>query len=213
LRRANTSANAPATNDDSPMIGPESELPVKGSAPVVEPGVVAAAVMTLDVVGDVEPRLPVLDVVVVVWTVEPSVSIGVLDTVVVEGSVVVDDSMVVLVVASVVLVVPSVVDVVAPVVDVVASVVVVVSVPHAPPSEIVTPFSLLIPSGHDTNASNRTSPVRLPGIVVVRVMALFAGTSLAPTIGNVCEPLSVALSVTMCMARGVLLFVIVQVIT
>ncbi len=105
---------------------------MKGSAPVVEPGVVAAAVMTLDVVGEVEPRLPVPDVVVVVWTVEPSVSIGVLDTVVVDGSVVVvAPSIVVLVVASVVLVVASVVDVVAPVVLVVGPVVVVVSGRHA----------------------------------------------------------------------------------
>lgn len=139
LRRANTSANAPATNDDSPMIGPESELPVNGSAPVVEPGVVAAAVTTLEVVGDVEPRLPNPVVVGVVRTVEPSVSIGVLDTVVVDGSVVVDaPSMVVLVV----LVVAAVVEVVASVVLVVASVVVVVvSGPHAELSDTEADWS------------------------------------------------------------------------
>lgn len=105
---------------------------MNGSAPVVEPGVVAAAVMTLDVVGEVEPSPPTGDVVVVGCTVEPSVSMGVLDTVVVDGSVVVvAPSIVVLVDASVVLVGASVVDVVSPVVLVVASVVVVVSGPHA----------------------------------------------------------------------------------
>jgi hypothetical protein len=117
------------------MIGPESVLPVKGSAPDVALGVTAAAVTPVGVVVDVEPRAPDFAVVVVVWTVEPSVSIGVLVTVVDVGTVV-DDSTVVLVVASVVVVGASVVEVGASVVEVVASVVVVVGpVEHCPPSD------------------------------------------------------------------------------
>ena len=133
--------------------------------------------VTLDVVGDVEPRLPVPDVVVVVWTVEPSVSIGVLDTVVVEGSVVVDaHSMVVLVVASVVLVVAPVVDVVASVVLVVASVVVVVVSRSTRPSATPIPTSLADLSDHDTVHRTRRSRSGFPGIVVVAAMPCCRGT-------------------------------------
>jgi hypothetical protein len=105
------------------MIGPDSELPVKGSAPVLEFALVRAG-------GDVEgvPSTAVMgEIVVDGATVDPSEPTAVLDTVV-DGEIVVDVVIVELVGATEVLVVASIVVVVAPVVVVVSSVVVVLVV-------------------------------------------------------------------------------------
>ncbi len=215
-RRAITSANAPATNDVRPKIGPESELPVKGRLP---PLAVVTAVGD-DV--DVEPRLLVGTVVAVVATVEPSPVIGVLDVGV--GIVVVPSMIVEVVVDSVVLVVDSVVLVVDSVVLVVDSVVLVdvellLDVDESPgvhcaviDTDVVISFATL--SGHCPNTSRTTLPVRPPGIVVVAAMEPLGGTSLptAPTTANCCPPLSVAVALAMCIDSGVLVFPIVHVI-
>lgn len=67
------------------MIGPESVLPVKGSAPF------CAGATVMSDVGDVEPRTAVTgEIVVVAGLVDPSVTIGVLATVVDDGMVVED---------------------------------------------------------------------------------------------------------------------------
>ena len=154
-----------------PTIGPESVLPVKGRLPPL------AVVPLVGAGAEVEPRSPV-GTVVEGATVEPSPVIGVLDTVVDVGTVVVASTSVEVVVGSVVVVVDSVVLVVEAVelvVDVDVLVDVVSDGEHCEvrSTDVATSFAWL--SGHCPNTSSTTLPVRLPGTVVVALIVAVGG--------------------------------------
>jgi hypothetical protein len=152
------------------MIGPDSELPVKGSAPVP---VLEFARVRADV--EVEPSTAVMgEIVVDGATVEPSEPTDVLDTVV-DGDIVVDVVLVELAGNTEVLVVAPVVVVVAPVVVVVLADVVVVEGEQADTNGTEVDADAWKPSVHVACNDNMTSPVNPPAtIVVADVWALLA---------------------------------------
>jgi hypothetical protein len=169
-----------------PTIGPESVLPVKGRLPLPV-GLPAAVTAEGDDV-EVEPRLPVITVVGVDGTVDPSPEIGVLGVVVEDGTVV-DDSTVVLVVGAVLVADSTVVLVVGAVLVADSTVVLVVLVSpgvHCDVSDTEVVGSATAPSDHEPCTARTTVPVRFPGTVVVAVMCVLSGMSIptAPTTGN-----------------------------
>ena len=157
---------APANSDEMPMIGPDSELPVKGSEPV--PDLAFALVCAANDV-DVEPSNPTIgEIVVDDSTVEPSEPTSVLDTVV-DGTSVVDVVLVEVAGATEVLVAPSIVVVVPAIVVVVSSVVVVLDVEGEHAATNVTDADAVAwkPSVHVACTDSKTSPVIPPGTMVV----------------------------------------------